>query len=75
MFIGTKALNKDSCATWNKKEGTFNINAHNPNLSKIVEEMNKLDPGCAVDIRGEMVFGKIKNLTEEQFLNTIDPNN
>lgn len=73
-FIGTKSLGGDTYISWNEQQGKFFINSHNPNLSKIVEELNKIDPGSTTDIRGEMVFGKIKNLTEEQFLGTIDPN-
>lgn len=70
-FIGTKALGYDTFINWNKKDKTFFINSNHPNLSKIVEKLNEIDPGCAKDVRGVMVFGKIKNLTEEQFLNII----
>ena len=72
-FKATKAKNYDTYMAWNKKKNSFYINSNHPNLSKIVEELNKIDPGCAIDVRGVMVYGKILNLTEEQFLNTIDP--
>ncbi|MFA5840913.1 MAG: hypothetical protein WC847_01410 [Candidatus Paceibacterota bacterium] len=74
-FIGTKALGFDTYVCWNEKKKEFFINSTNPNLSSVVEELNKAAPGSAIDVRGVMVFGKNKeNLTEEQFLNTVDPN-
>lgn len=73
-FIGTKASNADTYVTWNSEKGTFFINSMNPNLEEIVEKLNKADPKCALSIRGVMVKGTINNLTEEQFLNIIDPN-
>lgn len=72
-FKLTRAKNFDTYMSWNKKKDIFYINSTDQNLSKIVEELNKVDRGCALDVRGTMVFGKIKNLTEEQFLNIIDP--
>ena len=72
-FVGTKALGGDTFISWNKKNNSFFINSNHPNLAKIIAELNKIDPGCATDVRGVMVFGKIKNLKEEQFLNIIDP--
>ncbi|MEI6580753.1 MAG: hypothetical protein WCO07_01110 [bacterium] len=72
-FKATKATGNDTYVSWNQEKGTFFINSFHPNLSKIVEKLNTLDPECAKDIRGTMVFGKIKNLTEEEFLKTIDP--
>jgi len=73
-FKATKAKGFDTYISWNKQKKIFYINSFNPNLSKIVEELNKVDPECAIDVRGVMVYGKIKNLTEEQFLDIIDPN-
>ena len=70
-FIGTKALGYDTYINWNKEGGNFFINSNHPRLSEIVEKLNKEDPECAVDIRGVMVYGKIKNLTEEKFLKII----
>jgi hypothetical protein len=73
-FKSTKAKNYDTYIDWNPQEAIFYINSKNPNLSTIVEDLNKKYPGCAVDVRGVMVFGKIiEGLTEEEFLNTIDP--
>lgn len=72
-FKATKAKGFDTYVAWNPKEHKFYINSNHPNLSAIVEQLNKADPYCATDIRGVMVFGKIKNLTEKQFLDIIDP--
>ena len=73
-FIGTKALGFDTYVQWNKKNGKFFINSNNPNLSRVIEELNKVSPDSTIDVRGVFAFGKVNNLTEEQFLNTIDPN-
>ncbi|MFZ2205660.1 MAG: hypothetical protein WAV23_03660 [Minisyncoccia bacterium] len=72
-FIGTKALGYDTFVSWskNKSNKTFFINSKHPNLGKVIEKLNEVDPGCASEIRGVMVFGKIKNLTEKQFLDII----
>ncbi|MFA6274353.1 MAG: hypothetical protein WC662_04285, partial [Candidatus Paceibacterota bacterium] len=72
-FIGTKYSGFDTFVNWNEERKEFFINSFHPNLSEIVKKLNEADPGCAVDVRGTMIFGKIKNLTEEQFLNIIDP--
>jgi len=73
-FIGTVALKYDTFITWsrNNKNKTFHINSNHPNLSNIVKKLNELEPGCATDVRGVMVFGKIKgNLTEKKFLEIL----
>lgn len=72
-FIGTKALGKDTFISWNEEKGSFFIDSFHPNLDKIIKTLNEKDPGCAIDVRGNMVFGKINKLTEEEFLNIIDP--
>jgi len=72
-FKATKAKGFDTYISWNKQKNSFYLNSSNPNLSKITEKLNEVDPECAKDVRGVMIFGKIKNLTEEQFLNIIDP--
>jgi hypothetical protein len=72
-FIGTKALGKDTYISWNEKKQSFFIDSFHPNLSKIIKALNEKDPGCALDVRGTMVFGTINKLTEEEFLDIIDP--
>lgn len=73
-FIGTKALGYNTYASWNQKEGKFFINSKERGLAKIIEKLNQIDPGCATDVRGVMVFGEIKNLTEEKFKEILDLN-
>ena len=74
-FVGTKMLGGDTYICWNKQNGTFFISSKHPNLEEVIEKLEKADPGCAAkDVRGNIIFGKIQNLTEEQFLNIIDPN-
>ncbi len=73
-FKATKAKGYDTFVNFNKKRKLFFLNSKNPNLSIVVEELNKKYPGCAIDIRGVMVYGKIvDSMTEEDFLNIIDP--
>ncbi|MBU0611998.1 hypothetical protein KKB58_01030 [Patescibacteria group bacterium] len=72
-FLGTKSLGHETYVNWNKQEKSFFINSNNQNLSIIAQKLNEADPGCAKDVRGVMIFGKIKNLTEKQFLDIIDP--
>ena len=73
-FKATKALGYDTYISWNRLKGTFFINSFNPNLGDIVKKLNEVAPGCTTDVRGVMVFGKINNLTEQQFLKIIGPN-
>ena len=73
-FKATIAKGYDTYIAFNKQKDIFFINSKNPNLSNVVEELNKKYPGCATDIRGVMVYGKIVDgLNEEEFLNIIDP--
>lgn len=72
-FKATKAKGYDTFISWNKKRETFFINSSHPNLSNIAEKLNEADSGCAIDVRGTLIFGKIKKLTEQQFLDIIDP--
>ena len=75
-FKATIAKGYDTYVAYNnnKKKKSFFINSKNPNLSIVVEELNKKYPGCAIDIRGVMIYGKIVDgMTEEEFLNIIDP--
>lgn len=73
-FIGTVALKYETFITWsrNNKNKTFHINSNHPDLSNFVKKLNELEPECATDVRGVMVFGKIKgNLTEKKFLELL----
>lgn len=73
-FIGTVALKYDTFITWsrNNKNKTFHINSNHPDLSNFVKKLNEFEPGCATDVRGVMIFGKIKgNLTEKKFLELL----
>lgn len=70
-FIGATASGFESFAVWNKQNKSFFINSNHPNLSEIVKKLNEVDPECAKDVRGVMIFGKIKNLTEKKFLEII----
>ena len=67
----TIAKKYDTYASWNKLNGKFHVNSFNPNLSYIAEKLNEADPGCALDVRGVMISGTIKNLTEEKFLEIL----
>lgn len=66
-FIGTKALGYDTYIAWNEKDKNFFINSNEEGLGEIIKKLNEADPDCALDVRGVMVFGTIKNLTKEQF--------
>ncbi|MFA6324818.1 MAG: hypothetical protein WCX46_01165 [Candidatus Paceibacterota bacterium] len=70
-FTGAKYLGYDTFASWDEKNNKFHINSNHPNLSAMVNKLNEVDPGCATDVRGVMVFGKIKGLTEKRFLEII----
>ncbi|MBP9802699.1 MAG: hypothetical protein KBD14_00090 [Candidatus Pacebacteria bacterium] len=66
-FIGTKALGYNTYIAWNEKDKNFFINSNEEGLGEIIKKLNEADPDCALDVRGVMVFGTIKNLTKEQF--------
>lgn len=80
-FIGAKALGADSVISWNEKRKEFYINSNHPNLPEVVEKLAAMIPGTRA-VRGVMVFAPknpeaaevLKNLTEKQFLDLIDPN-
>ncbi len=72
----TVAKGFNTYISWNenKKYKRFFINSvESKSLDEITKRLNAVDPGCALEIRGSFIFGKINNLTEEQFLNIISP--
>lgn len=81
-FKATKAKGYQTYIAWNKEPkdgsgGKFYINSTHQNLSSIVEALNAAHSGCAKDVRGVMVFGKMvddngQTITEEEFFNIID---
>lgn len=72
---GTMMSGSDAYLCWNKQNGIFFISSKHPNLEEVIEDLGKASPGCITkDVRGNIIFGKItKEMTEEKFLNTIDP--
>lgn len=72
----TIAKGFDTFVSWNKdkKYKKFFINSIDSEiLGEIADRLNEADPGCASEVRGKFIFGKINNLTEEQFLDIINP--
>lgn len=71
-----KSRNMDSMIFWDRLHKEFFINSTKGDLVELAKRLNDIDPGCVSlgkDIRGIFIFGKIKNLTERQFLDAIDP--
>ena len=63
-------------STKKSKDGykTFYITSiKSDKIVELAKRLNEADPNCATEIRGTFIFGKTKTLTEEQFLNIIDP--
>jgi len=75
-FTGTKALGYDTYVSWNEEIGKekFFINSNSQNLKSVADRINKKYPGCAVEARGTFIHGKIKGITEREFLDFIDFN-
>ncbi|HAE36457.1 MAG: hypothetical protein UR85_C0002G0079 [Candidatus Nomurabacteria bacterium GW2011_GWF2_35_66] len=75
-FIGTRATGCDSFVNWNQEVGEekFFINSTSPNLRGVADRINEKYPGCAIEVRGTFLFGKIKDgITEAELLYFIDP--
>jgi hypothetical protein len=74
VYKAIRALNVDTYISWNKGKGAFFLNSANANLSKIAQRLNEKYPGCADDVRGVMIHGRIpEGMSEQEFLNIIDP--
>lgn len=71
----TIAKGYDSFVSWNKQDNEFFINAiDSKSLVDIARRLNEKFPGCANEIRGKFIFGKIDNMTEGEFLEIIGLN-
>ena len=80
-YLGALSLGYDSVVFWNPKNETgdkrFFINSDSENLSEIGKKIMNIAPGTT-DVRGVFIFSPknaegVKNITQEQFLNIIDP--
>jgi len=68
----TIAKGYDSFVSWSKKNNEFYINAiDSKSLVDIAKRLNEKFPGCANEIRGKFIFGKINEMTEEEFLEIV----
>lgn len=74
-YAATRIKGYDAFASFNKKEESFFIQSKDlVALKRLFEELNEKFPGCADIVENAMIHGKIVDgLTEEIFLNTIDP--
>ena len=68
-----KAMNMDTLITWDKKNNKFFINSTTADLVEVTKRLNKLYLGGATEIRGVFIVGKIGDIKEKQFLETLDP--
>ncbi|MFA6514704.1 MAG: hypothetical protein WCT42_00360 [Candidatus Paceibacterota bacterium] len=74
-FKAIKAMNADTYVVWNKTKDkkSFFINSKDADLVEIAKRLNEEDPGCAKEVRGVFIFGKINKLSERKFLEILDP--
>lgn len=78
-FLGAYAKGYDGVVFWNPKNESrrFFININNPKTTELAEELTSIAPGTT-DVRGTFIFAPkdakgVKNITQEQFLNILDP--
>ncbi len=80
-YLASLATGHVGIAFWNPKntngDRRFFFNANSPEVSKIAKELMKIAPGTT-DVRGIFIFPPknregVENITQEQFLNIIDP--